>query len=166
MKQLCCESVRVKLNVLRTTYLISIMVGEKTTCPLQTKLGRAFWKAVGEVVKSNAAMDFLSSTRSNPVYHFDSEQVDSAMVTVRQLWVQTLLSVRAKEYQSARQSLGQLFHSLQVQRDTAIKAQIQKKPYLTMTITVNLENRRFEWERLLFNRQVLLLILKPNNVSA
>lgn len=103
------------------------MVGEKNCLyPLQTKLGRGFWKAVGDVVKSNAAMDFLSSTRSNPVYHFDSEQVDSAMVTLRQLWVQTLLSVRAKEYQSARHSLGQLFHSLQVQRDTEIKAQTPK----------------------------------------
>ncbi|XP_070685549.1 von Willebrand factor A domain-containing protein 7 [Pempheris klunzingeri] len=76
-------------------------------------LGRGFWRAVGEVVKSNAAMDFLSSTRSDPVYHFDSERVDSAMVMLRQFWAQTLLSVRAKEYQSARHSLGQLFHSLQ-----------------------------------------------------
>ncbi|KAJ4935772.1 hypothetical protein JOQ06_017300 [Pogonophryne albipinna] len=79
----------------------------------QTRLGRGFWRAVREVVKSNAAMDFLSSTRSDPVYHFDSEQVDSAMGMLRQFWAQTLLSVRAKEYQSARHSLGQLFHSLQ-----------------------------------------------------
>ncbi|XP_068172839.1 von Willebrand factor A domain-containing protein 7 isoform X2 [Antennarius striatus] len=79
----------------------------------QTRLGRGFWRAVGEVVKSNAAMDFLSSTRSDPVYHFDSERVDGAMVMLRQLWGQTLLSVQAKEYQSARHSLGQLFHSLQ-----------------------------------------------------
>ncbi|XP_070826960.1 von Willebrand factor A domain-containing protein 7 [Chaetodon trifascialis] len=79
----------------------------------KTRLGRGFWRAVGEVVKSNAAMDFLSSTRSDPVYHFDSERVDSAMVMLRQFWAQTLLSVRAKEYQSARHSLGQLFHSLQ-----------------------------------------------------
>nr|XP_040048468.1 von Willebrand factor A domain-containing protein 7 isoform X1 [Gasterosteus aculeatus aculeatus] len=79
----------------------------------QTGLGRGFWRAVGEVVKSNAAMDFLSSTRSDPVYHFDSERVDGAMAMLRQFWAQTLLSVRAKEYQSARHSLGQLFHSLQ-----------------------------------------------------
>ncbi|TNN25931.1 von Willebrand factor A domain-containing protein 7 [Liparis tanakae] len=58
-------------------------------------------------------MDFLNSTRSDPVYHFDSERVDSAMGLLRQFWDQTLLSVRAKEYQSARHSLGQLFHSLQ-----------------------------------------------------
>lgn len=80
----------------------------------QTSLGRAFWRAVGEVVKFNADMDFLSSTRSDPVYHFDSERVDSAMAMLRQFWTQAVLSVRAKQYQSARQSLGRLFHSLQV----------------------------------------------------
>ncbi|XP_056138823.1 von Willebrand factor A domain-containing protein 7 [Lampris incognitus] len=79
----------------------------------QAGLGRAFWRAVGEVGKSNAAMDFLSSTRSDPVYHFDSERVDSAIVMLRQFWAQALLSIQAKEYQSARQSLGKLFHSLQ-----------------------------------------------------
>uniref|UniRef100_A0A3B4X5W7 von Willebrand factor A domain containing 7 n=1 Tax=Seriola lalandi dorsalis TaxID=1841481 RepID=A0A3B4X5W7_SERLL len=78
-----------------------------------TRLGRGFWRAVGEVVKSNAAMDFLISTRSDPVYHFDSERVDSAMVMLQQLWAQTLRSVQAEEYQSAHHSLGQLFHSLQ-----------------------------------------------------
>ncbi|KAK2846963.1 hypothetical protein Q5P01_009962 [Channa striata] len=79
----------------------------------RTRLGRGFWRAVGDVVKSNAAMDFLSSTRSDPVYHFDSEHVESATLMLRQFWAQTLLSVQAKEYQSARHSLGQLFHSLQ-----------------------------------------------------
>ncbi|KAK5868438.1 hypothetical protein PBY51_009454 [Eleginops maclovinus] len=79
----------------------------------QTRLGRGFWRAVGEVVKSNAAMDFLSTTKSDPVYHFDSERVDSAMGMLRQCWAQTVLSVRARKYQSARHSLGQLFHSLQ-----------------------------------------------------
>ena len=80
----------------------------------QTGLGRAFWSAVGEVVKSNAAMDFLSATRSDPVFHFDSERVDGATAVLRQAWSQTLLSVRATQHQSARRSLGQLFHSLQV----------------------------------------------------
>ena len=65
-------------------------------------------------MKSNAAMDSLNSTKSDPVYHFDAERVDSAMGMLRQFWAQTLLSVRAKEYQTARKSLGQLFHSLQV----------------------------------------------------
>lgn len=84
-------------------------------CFSQTRLGRGFWRAVREVVKSNAAMDSLNSTKLDPVYHFDSERVDSAMLMLRQTWAQTLLSARAKEYQSARQSLGQLLHSLQVQ---------------------------------------------------
>ncbi|XP_072311351.1 von Willebrand factor A domain-containing protein 7 [Eucyclogobius newberryi] len=78
-----------------------------------SRLGRGFWRAVGEVVKSNAAMDFLSSTRSDPVYHFDSEQWDGAVAALRQMWTQTLLSLKAREYQRARHSLGQLFHSLQ-----------------------------------------------------
>ncbi|XP_063348924.1 von Willebrand factor A domain-containing protein 7 [Pelmatolapia mariae] len=79
----------------------------------EIRLGRGFWRAVGEVVKSNAATDFRSSTRSNPVYHFDSEHIESATVMLRRFWTHTVLSVRAKEYQSARHSLGQLFHSLQ-----------------------------------------------------
>uniref|UniRef100_A0AAZ3RLU8 von Willebrand factor A domain containing 7 n=1 Tax=Oncorhynchus tshawytscha TaxID=74940 RepID=A0AAZ3RLU8_ONCTS len=79
----------------------------------QAGLGRGFWHAVGEVVHSNAAMDFLSSTRSDPVYHFDSERVEESMAMLRQFWAQTLLSARAKEYQGARHSLGQLLHSLQ-----------------------------------------------------
>lgn len=99
--------------------------------PSQTRLGRGFWRAVGEVVKSNAAMDFLSSTRSDPVYHFDSERVDSAIVMLRQFWAQTLLSARAKEYQSARHSLGQLFHSLQVHSGTATKTRTTKDHFDT-----------------------------------
>ncbi|XP_020779629.2 LOW QUALITY PROTEIN: von Willebrand factor A domain-containing protein 7 [Boleophthalmus pectinirostris] len=79
----------------------------------QSRLGRGFWRAVGEVVKSNAAMDFMSSTRSDPVFHFDSEQWEGAMGALRQMWTQTLLSLKAREYQQARHSLGQLFHSLQ-----------------------------------------------------
>ncbi|XP_047449813.1 von Willebrand factor A domain-containing protein 7 isoform X2 [Mugil cephalus] len=42
-----------------------------------------------------------------------TERVDSAMAMLRQFWTQAVLSIRAKEYQSARKSLGQLFHSLQ-----------------------------------------------------
>ncbi|XP_051580418.1 von Willebrand factor A domain-containing protein 7-like [Myxocyprinus asiaticus] len=80
---------------------------------LYTGLGRGFWHAVGEVASANAAMDFLSSTRSDPVYHFDSERVEGATEMLREFWSQTLLLTRTKEYQGARNSLGQLFHSLQ-----------------------------------------------------
>ncbi|KAL0168947.1 hypothetical protein M9458_037169, partial [Cirrhinus mrigala] len=62
---------------------------------------------------ANAAMDFLSSTRSDPVYHFDSERVEGATQMLREFWGQTILLTQAKEYQGARHTLGQLFHSLQ-----------------------------------------------------
>ncbi|XP_067275622.1 von Willebrand factor A domain-containing protein 7 [Pseudorasbora parva] len=80
---------------------------------LYTGLGRSFWHAVGEVASANAAMDFLSATRSDPVYHFDSERVEEATEMLREFWGQTVLLAQAKEYQGARHSLGQLFHSLQ-----------------------------------------------------
>ncbi|KAL2096210.1 hypothetical protein ACEWY4_008358 [Coilia grayii] len=76
-------------------------------------LGRGFWHAVGEVVRSNADMDFANYAKLDPVYHFDSERVDTAMEMLREFWNQTVLLVKAKEYQGARHSLGQLFHSLQ-----------------------------------------------------
>ncbi|MEQ2167580.1 hypothetical protein GOODEAATRI_005490 [Goodea atripinnis] len=41
------------------------------------------------------------------------ERVDSSIAMLRQIWTQIVLSIRAKEYESARNSLGQLFHSLQ-----------------------------------------------------
>ncbi|XP_073707200.1 uncharacterized protein [Garra rufa] len=80
---------------------------------LYTGLGRGFWHAVGEVASANAAMDFLSSTCSDPVYHFDSERVEGATQMLREFWGQTILLTKAKEYQGARHILGQLFHSLQ-----------------------------------------------------
>uniref|UniRef100_A0A673JA71 von Willebrand factor A domain containing 7 n=1 Tax=Sinocyclocheilus rhinocerous TaxID=307959 RepID=A0A673JA71_9TELE len=78
-----------------------------------TGLGRGFWHAVGEVASANAEMDFLSSTCSDPVYHFDSERVEGATQMLREFWGRTVLLTQAKEYQGARRSLGQLFHSLQ-----------------------------------------------------
>lgn len=69
---------------------------------------------MGEVVRSNADMDFANYAKLDPVYHFDSERVDTAMEMLREFWNQTVLLVKAKEYQGARHSLGQLFHSLQV----------------------------------------------------
>ncbi|XP_016334672.1 von Willebrand factor A domain-containing protein 7-like, partial [Sinocyclocheilus anshuiensis] len=80
---------------------------------LYTGLGRGFWHAMGEVASANAEMDFLSSTCSDPVYHFDSERVEGATQMLREFWGQTVLLTQAKEYQGARRSLGQLFHSLQ-----------------------------------------------------
>ncbi|KAF5905479.1 von Willebrand factor A domain-containing protein 7-like, partial [Clarias magur] len=77
------------------------------------ELGRAFWKSMGEVVNANAAMDFLSSTRSDPVYHFDSERVEGSIEMMRNFWKQVLLLAQKKDYQGARYIMGQLLHGLQ-----------------------------------------------------
>lgn len=70
-----------------------------------------------DVVNSNADMDLKSGTAANPVYHFDSERIDDSIAKLREFWTQIILSVRAKEYASARHSLGQLSHALQVQTE-------------------------------------------------
>ncbi|KAK3570822.1 hypothetical protein QTP86_027647 [Hemibagrus guttatus] len=79
----------------------------------QVDLGRAFWKSVAEVVSANAEMDFLSSTRSDPVYHFDSERVEGSIEIIRDFWKQVVLLTQNKDYQGARYILGQLLHGLQ-----------------------------------------------------
>ncbi|CAL8360954.1 unnamed protein product [Merluccius merluccius] len=104
---------RAILNVTMDTLLGINKDQHSHDTPEHSRLGRGFWSAVGEVVRSNTATDILSATRSDPVYHFDSERVDGATAMLRWAWSQTLLSVRAGEHQSARRSLGQLFHSLQ-----------------------------------------------------
>ncbi|KAK5607534.1 hypothetical protein CRENBAI_016813 [Crenichthys baileyi] len=98
----------VTLEVLRDTTKQDGVQGDK-----EIRLGRGFWRAVRDVVNSNTNVDFMSSTKHDPVYHFDSERVDSSIAMLRQIWTQIVLSIRAKEYESARYSLGQLFHSLQ-----------------------------------------------------
>ncbi|XP_015196502.2 von Willebrand factor A domain-containing protein 7 isoform X1 [Lepisosteus oculatus] len=74
---------------------------------------KAFWQAVSEVVRANAHMDFRSEMQSNPVYHFDSERIQGARDLLRWRWIQTLDSIRARDYQGAREGLGYLLHSLQ-----------------------------------------------------
>lgn len=91
---------------------------------------------MGEVVQSNADMDFLSSTKSDPVFHFDSERVDEAAAVLRQLWAHTLLSLRARQYQSARRSLGQLCHSLQVLQERKTRFRISGRTSLTVSLSV------------------------------
>lgn len=66
------------------------------------------------MVRANSEMDFGGATKFDPIYHFDSERVDAAMEILREFWNQTVLLAKAKEYQRARQCLGQVFHSLQV----------------------------------------------------
>ncbi|MBN3319139.1 VWA7 protein, partial [Atractosteus spatula] len=74
---------------------------------------KAFWQAVGEVVRANAHMDFRSEMQSNPIYHFDSERIQGARDFLRWRWIQTLDSITARDYQGAREGLGYLLHSLQ-----------------------------------------------------
>lgn len=69
---------------------------------------------MGEVVSANAEMDFLSATRSDPVYHFDSERVEGSIEMMRDFWKQVVLLTQKKDYQGARYILGQLLHGLQV----------------------------------------------------
>ncbi|XP_076849338.1 von Willebrand factor A domain-containing protein 7 isoform X2 [Brachyhypopomus gauderio] len=78
----------------------------------QADLGRGFWLAVSDVVRANADMDFGSSTREDPAYHFDSELVEEATQVVRGFWKQTILMAQ-EEHQEARRSLGRLLHTLQ-----------------------------------------------------
>ncbi|XP_012738317.2 von Willebrand factor A domain-containing protein 7 isoform X1 [Fundulus heteroclitus] len=98
----------VTLEVLRDIAKQDGVQGEK-----EIRLGRGFWRAMRDVVNSNANMDFLKSTRSDPIYHFDSERIDGSIAKLREFWTKIVVSTRAKEYESARGSLGQLFHSLQ-----------------------------------------------------
>ncbi|XP_032401073.1 von Willebrand factor A domain-containing protein 7 [Xiphophorus hellerii] len=100
--------IKVSLEVLRDTTKQHDLQGEKNIY-----LGRGFWRAVRDVVNSNADMDLKSGTAANPVYHFDSERIDDSIAKLREFWTQIILSVRAKEYASARHSLGQLSHALQ-----------------------------------------------------
>uniref|UniRef100_A0A3B5KW65 von Willebrand factor A domain containing 7 n=1 Tax=Xiphophorus couchianus TaxID=32473 RepID=A0A3B5KW65_9TELE len=115
--------IKVSLEVLRDTTKqadcdnnISAYISPESTNSFfysQIYLGRGFWRAVRDVVNSNADMDLKSGTAANPVYHFDSERIDDSIAKLREFWTQIILSVRAKEYASARHSLGQLSHALQ-----------------------------------------------------
>uniref|UniRef100_A0A3P9NGV8 von Willebrand factor A domain containing 7 n=1 Tax=Poecilia reticulata TaxID=8081 RepID=A0A3P9NGV8_POERE len=88
-------------------------ITEQAIIKVSLELGRGFWRAVRDVVNSNANMDLKSATKYNPVYHFDSERIDDSIAKLREFWTRIILSVRAKEYASARHSLGQLSHALQ-----------------------------------------------------
>ncbi|KAK1785333.1 hypothetical protein P4O66_018719, partial [Electrophorus voltai] len=88
-------------------------VGGDGYCKLNAGLGRGFWRSVADVVRANADVDFGSTTRADPAYHFDSERVDESTQVLREFWKQTLLLAQEKEHQQARRSLGRLLHTLQ-----------------------------------------------------
>ncbi|XP_075042709.1 von Willebrand factor A domain-containing protein 7 [Mixophyes fleayi] len=74
---------------------------------------RQFRASMRQIVSANANMDFLNGTRNDPIRHFDSERVrlgNSLLLRAREDLVRNL---RAKEYEGARETLGQILHSLQ-----------------------------------------------------
>ncbi|XP_056396772.1 von Willebrand factor A domain-containing protein 7 [Hyla sarda] len=74
---------------------------------------RPFRAAMREIVGANANMDFLSGTRNDPVRHFDSERVRQGNSLLLRSREDLLRSIGAKEYEGAREILGQILHSLQ-----------------------------------------------------
>uniref|UniRef100_A0ABM5FIH7 von Willebrand factor A domain-containing protein 7 n=1 Tax=Pogona vitticeps TaxID=103695 RepID=A0ABM5FIH7_9SAUR len=74
---------------------------------------KRFCGAMAQVGNANAAMDFDSATRNNPVLHFDSELIYSSNAWLLQARKEILQAVRSEQYSIARVKLGQLLHSLQ-----------------------------------------------------
>ncbi|XP_063147361.1 von Willebrand factor A domain-containing protein 7 isoform X2 [Candoia aspera] len=74
---------------------------------------KRFRGAIAEVANANAAMDFVNTTRDDPVFHFDSELISSTNAWLLQVRKEILQAVRSEQYGIARKKLGQLLHSLQ-----------------------------------------------------
>ncbi|KAL8213063.1 UNVERIFIED_CONTAM: hypothetical protein K2H54_060492 [Gekko kuhli] len=74
---------------------------------------KRFRGAIAQVASANAAMDFLNTTRDDPVLHFDSELIHSANAWLLQARKEVLQAVRSEQYDIAREKLGQLLHTLQ-----------------------------------------------------
>ncbi|XP_007445014.2 von Willebrand factor A domain-containing protein 7-like, partial [Python bivittatus] len=74
---------------------------------------KRFRAAIAEVANANAAMDFVNTTRDDPVFHFDSELIHSTNARLLQVRKEVLQAVRSEQYGIARKMLGQLLHSLQ-----------------------------------------------------
>eukprot|EP00079_Xenopus_tropicalis_P029372 XP_012824701.1 PREDICTED: von Willebrand factor A domain-containing protein 7 isoform X2 [Xenopus tropicalis] len=74
---------------------------------------RQFRASLRQIVSANANMDFLNGTRDDPLCHFDSERLKQGNRLLLRMRDQLLVSVKAKEYEGARDRLGQILHSLQ-----------------------------------------------------
>ncbi|XP_075439231.1 von Willebrand factor A domain-containing protein 7-like, partial [Ascaphus truei] len=79
---------------------------------------RQFRASMRQIVSANANMDFLSGTRSDPLYHFDSERVRQGNRLLLRAREGLLGAQRAGDYEGAREKLGQILHSLQVMCDS------------------------------------------------
>ncbi|XP_063287457.1 von Willebrand factor A domain-containing protein 7 [Pelobates fuscus] len=74
---------------------------------------RQFRASMQQIVNANANMDFFSGTRDDPLCHFDSERLLSGNSRLLRSREKLLEAVIAKDYEGARQKLGQILHSLQ-----------------------------------------------------
>ncbi|RXM32771.1 von Willebrand factor A domain-containing protein 7 [Acipenser ruthenus] len=79
----------------------------------ETVSTKQYQQAVSEIVQANAAMDFLSSTRSDPQLHFDSERLKEASAMLQSIRHLAVQSLQAGDESGARHRLGSLLHSLQ-----------------------------------------------------
>ncbi|KAG8448659.1 hypothetical protein GDO86_015656 [Hymenochirus boettgeri] len=74
---------------------------------------RQFRASLRQIVSSNANMDFLNGTRNNPLCHFDSERLRQGNRLLLRVREELLGSLKAQEYDGARERLGQILHSVQ-----------------------------------------------------
>ncbi|KAK6469988.1 von Willebrand factor A domain-containing protein 7 isoform X1 [Huso huso] len=79
----------------------------------ETVSTKQYQQAMSEIVQANAAMDFLSSTRSDPQLHFDSERLKEASAMLQSIRHLAVQSLQAGDESGARHRLGSLLHSLQ-----------------------------------------------------
>ncbi|KAM9323903.1 von Willebrand factor A domain-containing protein 7 [Gastrophryne carolinensis] len=74
---------------------------------------RQFRASMRQIVSANANMDFLNGTRNDPIRHFDSERVIQGNRLVLRAREELVRTMNAKEYEGAREILGQILHALQ-----------------------------------------------------
>ncbi|XP_063794125.1 von Willebrand factor A domain-containing protein 7 isoform X2 [Pseudophryne corroboree] len=74
---------------------------------------RQFRASLRQIVSANANMDFLNGTRNDPIRHFDSERVKQGNSLLLRSREDLVRNIQAKEYEGARETLGQILHSLQ-----------------------------------------------------
>ncbi|XP_068106479.1 von Willebrand factor A domain-containing protein 7 isoform X2 [Hyperolius riggenbachi] len=74
---------------------------------------RQYRASLRQIVSANANMDFLNGARNDPIRHFDSERVRQGNGLLLRAREELLRNVKAKEYEGAREILGQILHALQ-----------------------------------------------------
>lgn len=74
---------------------------------------RQYRVSMRQIISANANMDFLNLTRNDPLRHFDSERVRQGNSLLLRAREELLSYLSAKEYEGAREILGQILHALQ-----------------------------------------------------